>query len=135
LHLRVDTKFILQASHDVLYIDMNYYINFEGRGNSTWTVVATMLWFLLLFPRCDHDEEAHVKHPRHPTIITRAYYCCRYKSVSIIWHLWFLEFNFQKICNVRLTSFSRAKPGYMQILPVDRWPRDVEPINPSFIVW
>jgi hypothetical protein len=59
--------------------------------------------------RCDHDEEAHVKQSRHPTSVTCAYYCCHYKSMSNIWHLWFLEFDFQKMCNVTLTSFSSCK--------------------------
>jgi hypothetical protein len=40
-------------------------------------------------PRCDHGEETHVKQSRHLTMATRAYYCCCYKSVSIIWYLWF----------------------------------------------
>jgi hypothetical protein len=34
-------------------------------------------------PRCEHDEEAHVKQSRHPSTIARAYYCCRYTVVSI----------------------------------------------------
>jgi hypothetical protein len=33
--------------------------------------------------RCDHDEEAHVKQSRYPSMIARAYYCCHYTVVSI----------------------------------------------------
>jgi len=36
----------------------------------------------LPIPKCDHDEEAHVKQSRHPSTASRAYYCCPKKSVS-----------------------------------------------------
>jgi hypothetical protein len=32
--------------------------------------------------RCDHDEEAHVKQSRQPSVVAHTFYCCPYKSVS-----------------------------------------------------
>jgi hypothetical protein len=53
-------------------------------------------------PRCDHDEEAHVKQSRHPSTAARAYYCCPYKSVINSSHLWILF-------DLTLTSFYSYK--------------------------
>jgi hypothetical protein len=34
-------------------------------------------------PRCEHDEEVHVKQSRHTLAAARAYYYCHYTIVSI----------------------------------------------------
>jgi hypothetical protein len=48
--------------------------------------------------RCDYSEEAHVKQSRHPTMAARAYYCCRYKIVSIKFFSWIGLFLFSALC-------------------------------------
>jgi hypothetical protein len=87
-----------------------------------------------LILKCHHNEEAHVKQSRHPTTVSRAYYFCPYKSVSIIFHLELDYFDFQTFLNVIQRSLTFAERRLLQFLSVDRWTRDVEHTNSSFPV-
>jgi hypothetical protein len=51
---------------------------------------------------------------------TRVYYCCPYKSVSIIFHLEFDYFDFQTFLNVIQRSLTFVEQGSSQFLSVDR---------------
>jgi hypothetical protein len=75
--------------------------------------------------RCEHHKEAYVKQSRHPSMTTRDYYYCPYKSVSNnISHVWIL-------CNLTLISlFLMSKQDRCRFF---QWIDDPEMFDPQIL--